>query len=364
MATLINGVVIKRFNTLLELYNYNSDRLGEEVYVLDTAGDNNSPGGYSIYKKNVGDNNWDRIFDSISISTKLKELILDIDTFGNAVSLEEDIIEFSNATVLSIINENGNDVLIEDVIFSAGASNYPVKSSPNNIVVGQQYAGKKFRAICTVSNAVDKNTSFEDNPNLQLTKVNLELENVDNTSDINKPISTLTQTALDTKVDKVANKVLSDNNLTNDLKNTIESSTQHKIIFDSSDANLNFGFGDGLPAGEQINVNYSTNTKYLIVVFHSIFAGASNDDMTYMIHKISSGYAGATGWSQGISAVLDSDFSSQHYQNEKTYSRSVAKWSQNKFLHSNSGYIFIDTMQIQERQQNTGYVVKKIIEVS
>ena len=202
MATLINGVVIKRFNTLLELYNYTSDRLGEEVYVLDTAGDNNSPGGYSIYKKNVGDNNWDRIFDSISISTKLKELILDIDSFGNAVSLDEDIIEFSNATVLSITNENGNDVLIEDVIFSAGASNYPLKSSPNNIVVGQQYAGKKFRAICTVSNAVDKNTSFEDNPNLQLTKVNLELENVDNTSDINKPTSTATQTALDLKQDK------------------------------------------------------------------------------------------------------------------------------------------------------------------
>ena len=217
MATLINGVVIKRFNTLLELYNYNSDRLGEEVYVLDTAGDNNSPGGYSIYKKNFGDNNWDRIFDSISISTKLKELILDIDTFGNAVSLDEDIIEFSNATVLSTISENGNDVLIEDVIFSAGASNYPIKSSPNNIVVGQQYAGKKFRAICTVSNAVDKNTSFEDNPNLQLTKSNLELENVDNTSDIDKAISTATQTALDNKLnlDSILDitKVEDDNNV-------------------------------------------------------------------------------------------------------------------------------------------------------
>jgi hypothetical protein len=40
--------------------------------------------------------------------------------------------------------------------------------------------------------------------NINISKVDLSLDQVDNTSDLNKPISTDTQTALDTKVDKVA----------------------------------------------------------------------------------------------------------------------------------------------------------------
>ena len=39
--------------------------------------------------------------------------------------------------------------------------------------------------------------------NINISKVDLSLDQVDNTSDLNKPISTATQTALDTKVDKV-----------------------------------------------------------------------------------------------------------------------------------------------------------------
>ena len=42
-------------------------------------------------------------------------------------------------------------------------------------------------------------------------KTNLQLQNVDNTSDLNKPLSTATQTALNTKVDKVTGKDLSTN---------------------------------------------------------------------------------------------------------------------------------------------------------
>jgi hypothetical protein len=45
-------------------------------------------------------------------------------------------------------------------------------------------------------------------------KTNLQLQNVDNTSDLNKPLSTATQNALNTKVDKVAGKDLSTNDFT------------------------------------------------------------------------------------------------------------------------------------------------------
>jgi hypothetical protein len=47
-----------------------------------------------------------------------------------------------------------------------------------------------------------------------LTKTNLGLSNVDNTSDVNKPISSATQTALDLKVDKITGKGLSSEDYT------------------------------------------------------------------------------------------------------------------------------------------------------
>lgn len=59
-----------------------------------------------------------------------------------------------------------------------------------------------------------------------LGKSDVGLNNVDNTSDINKPISTATQTALDDKVDKVTGKGLSSNDFTSeyiDRINTAES---------------------------------------------------------------------------------------------------------------------------------------------
>lgn len=54
-------------------------------------------------------------------------------------------------------------------------------------------------------------------------KTNLELQNVDNTSDLNKPLSTATQTALNTKVDKVAGKVLSSEDFTTEEKTKLAS---------------------------------------------------------------------------------------------------------------------------------------------
>lgn len=69
--------------------------------------------------------------------------------------------------------------------------------------------------------------------NVNLTKANIGLGNVDNTSDANKPISTATQTALDNKVDKVTGKGLSANDFTDALLsklNGIESGAQVNTV--------------------------------------------------------------------------------------------------------------------------------------
>ena len=55
----------------------------------------------------------------------------------------------------------------------------------------------------------------------QVTKVQVGLGNVDNTSDVDKPVSTAQQTALDLKVDKILGKGLSTNDLTDNLLTSI-----------------------------------------------------------------------------------------------------------------------------------------------
>ena len=54
-----------------------------------------------------------------------------------------------------------------------------------------------------------------------VTKTQVGLGNVDNTSDLDKPVSTAQQAALDNKVDKVANKGLSTNDYTTTEKNKL-----------------------------------------------------------------------------------------------------------------------------------------------
>lgn len=54
------------------------------------------------------------------------------------------------------------------------------------------------------------------------TKEEIDLSNVDNTSDLNKPISTATQNALDNKIDKIEGKSLSANDFTTVLKEKLE----------------------------------------------------------------------------------------------------------------------------------------------
>ena len=63
-------------------------------------------------------------------------------------------------------------------------------------------------------------TNNKSNPH-QVTKAQVGLGNVDNTSDANKPVSTAQQTALNGKVDKVSGKGLSTNDYTTDDKNKL-----------------------------------------------------------------------------------------------------------------------------------------------
>lgn len=90
-------------------------------------------------------------------------------------------------------------------------------------------------------------------------KTNLDLNNVDNTSDLNKPISTATQTALDDKVDKKTTS--------GDFVYTHNTSTQSEVAYTSNDTASTIVMRD---ANKQINVaqtptsdSHATAKKYV-----------------------------------------------------------------------------------------------------
>ena len=83
-----------------------------------------------------------------------------------------------------------------------------------------------------------------DNPH-SVTKTQVGLGNVDNTSDADKPISTAQQTALDLKVNKDGDKVLSENDFTDALKAKLNEKKVKDIVGDDANNELDITYSDG-----------------------------------------------------------------------------------------------------------------------
>lgn len=92
-----------------------------------------------------------------------------------------------------------------------------------------------------------------------LDKTDIGLANVDNTSDLNKPISTATQTALNNKVDKVTGMGLSTNDYTNAEKTKLAGLSNYTLPIASSSILGGIQVGSGLSiAGDgTLSVSYS-----------------------------------------------------------------------------------------------------------
>ena len=114
-------------------------------------------------------------------------------------------------------------------------------------------AGAQVNTITGIKGDAEENYRVG---NVNITPANIGLGNVDNTSDINKPISTATQTALDGKVDKVTGKQLSTNDYTTAEKEKLA----------------------GIEAGAQVNQNAYATVK---VGENTISATTSSDTIEY-----------------------------------------------------------------------------------
>ena len=100
---------------------------------------------------------------------------------------------------------------VDDVLEYPTLSGFPVTGETGKIYIAldtnKAYRWSGSTYVYITSGAVDSVAGKTGV--VTLVKADVGLSNVDNTSDINKPISTTTQTALNTKVDKVAGKQLS-----------------------------------------------------------------------------------------------------------------------------------------------------------
>ncbi len=104
--------------------------------------------------------------------------------------------------------------------------------------------------ISDIETSLNSHKSNKTNPH-EVTKAQVGLGNVDNTSDVNKPISTATQTALDNKVNKVDGKGLSTNDFTNADKAQITTNKNDiATLAETKQENLTF---DATPTSNSTN---------------------------------------------------------------------------------------------------------------
>lgn len=144
--------------------------------------------------------------------------------------------------------------------------------------------------------------------NVTVTKSDLSISNVDNTSDANKPVSTAQQTALDLKVDKVTGKVLSTNDYTDSEKtklagiaadatnvtalSVLTDDSTHRLVSDTEKSTWN-------AKQDALGFTAVPNTRSISTTAPITGGGTLAADRTLAIAKATTsvdGYLSATDW--------------------------------------------------------------------
>lgn len=106
-------------------------------------------------------------------------------------------------------------------------------------------------------NSLQKDNNLSDLQDVGQAKFNLGLNLVDNVRDVDKPVSTTTQTALNSKVDKEAGKGLSDVNFTEAYKQKLDAVEEHYKGLFTDEASLIAGVSSPV-AGDYADVDASS----------------------------------------------------------------------------------------------------------
>jgi hypothetical protein len=187
-------------------------------------------------------------------------------------SYVDDVLEFANLASFPATGESGKIYIAIDtnLTYRWGGSSYVVMSS--SLALGETsstaYRGDRGKIAYDHSQATG-------NPH-GTTKSDIGLGNVENTSDLNKPISTATQAALNNKQDKLTNPITGTGTTNKISKFTANGVIGDSIIYennnsisigdDVSDARLRVKAQGALSTDIVFRVRNSTDTKDFLVV--------------------------------------------------------------------------------------------------
>lgn len=172
-----------------------------------------------------------KISDNASSENKLIDKAYVDDEIARTVTN----VSYSNKKLSKTINNVSSDIV--DVAslksdFELVKSDVGLGNVDNTSDINKPVSTAQATAIADAKKAgtdaqvdIDAHEARTDNPHY-VTKVQVGLGNVDNTSDLNKPISSATQAALDTKVDKITGKGLSTNDYTDDEKTRVRTTEE------------------------------------------------------------------------------------------------------------------------------------------
>lgn len=157
---------------------------------------------------------WKRIVDTALDATsenpvQNKVIVANLDAYKAVLSQE--LLEFKNS-INNKVTDIENELIGSDKITAASLSE--IKET---IEVTEKILAKSINELrgTSVSNEITINGHSLKDGDITLTKSDIGLNNVDNTSDANKPISNLQRDALDLKVDKKTGySLVSDTNIT------------------------------------------------------------------------------------------------------------------------------------------------------
>lgn len=201
----------------------------------------------------------DKYFDFVSPNSPTGHIYVEandlVDTYtqGNGIQVENKVISVkidSNSEGFLTLGTSGVKLSGVQEAINSGLATKVDKVTGKSLVSDAQITkleglSDQATTVATIEDAkkagtdaqasITQHTSDTSNPH-GVTKAQVGLGNVDNTSDVNKPISTATQNALDSKVDKVSGKGLSTNDYTTDEKTKLAGieSGANKTIIDSA----------------------------------------------------------------------------------------------------------------------------------
>ena len=159
-----------------------------------------------------------KIIEDFEVRTS--ELINDGD--GSSPFATEDYVKQNGGKIDKILlNDNEQEIVDKAVNLTIDKTTVGLSNVDNTSDVNKPVSIAQANAINQVQSNLDEHISNYENPH-NVTKEQIGLSNVDNTSDLNKPISTQTQTALDELNQTITNNF---NNLNSSIENEIERAT-------------------------------------------------------------------------------------------------------------------------------------------